>query len=87
MKIENWRPNTFGGKKLGTFSLELPSGMTLVDCSVVNGDKGHFIGLPQKSYEKDGQTKYVALVKFWDREKQTRFDEMVLAALREAGCL
>lgn len=85
MKIDNWRPNNYGGKKLGSFNLELDSGMTLVDCSLVNGENGQFIGLPQKPYEKDGEKKYAATVKFWDRERQDKFNAAVIAALKEQG--
>lgn len=85
MTISNWRPSTNGGKRKGTFSVTMPSGITLIDCSLVEGEKGLFIGMPQKSYQKDGQTKYVAVVKIEDRAISEKFNVQVIQALRDGG--
>lgn len=84
MTITNWKAAT--GARLGTFDLTMPSGMTLVNCSAVNGKDGQFIGLPQRSWKTlDGETKYAACVKIEDRAVQKKFDAQVLEALREEG--
>lgn len=85
MKIANWRPSTSGGARKGSFDLTMPSGMTLIGCSLVDGEKGTFIGLPQRNYVKDGVTKYAATVSIEDRDVREKFNLAVIAALEKEG--
>lgn len=84
MKITRWAASTFPGKRKGAFDLLLPSGMELCGCSLVTGDNGDFVGLPQSSYKaKDGTTKYQKIVKFPDKEKSEQFNRMALKAIQD----
>lgn len=72
---------------MGSFDLILPSGMKLIGCSLVHGEHGMFIGLPTRSWVKDGATKYIATVEIPDKDKRKKFNDSVLVALSEAGAL
>jgi DNA-binding cell septation regulator SpoVG len=87
MKISNWRPSQRDGARLGSFDVTLPSGMMLCGCSLVNGEHGLFVGLPQREYMQGDTKKYAATVKIEDRDKRAKFDALVIQALREDGCI
>lgn len=88
MQIDNWKTNTGTSKRLGTFDLTLPSGMVLKQCSLVNGDNGHFIGLPQSAWvTASGEKKYTSVVEIPDREIRQKFTDAVLVALGAEGYL
>ena len=87
MKISNWKPSQRDGARLGFFDVTLPSGMMLCGCSLINGQNGMFVNLPQREYMKDGEKKYTSTVKIDDRDKKAKFDAMVIEALREDGCI
>ena len=61
MSISDWRPldrNTLRA----SFTLTTPSGMVIHDCTYHTKDDSRWIGLPSRSYEKDGVRKWVPLV-------------------------
>ena len=85
MTIENWKPTT-GGKRVGTFDLTMPSGIVLKQCSLVKGENGEFIGLPQTAWtNNEGQKKYTSVVEIPDKDIRQRFTDAVIRALRELG--
>jgi len=57
--------------------------LVLNECKVFKKDKRRFIGLPTKTYEKDGVKKYSPLVLFDDREMGERFNRQALEAIDE----
>jgi hypothetical protein len=80
-RISNWKPfekNTLRG----FFTLTLPSGMVLHQCSYfVKGDS-RWIGLPsQKFAKKDGSVTYTPMVEFTSREVADKFRDQAVAAL------
>ncbi|MGC1485353.1 MAG: hypothetical protein WA789_16290 [Candidatus Acidiferrum sp.] len=80
-RVTNWKP--FSKKSLrGFFTLTLPSGMVLHQCSYfVKGDS-RWIGLPsQKFTKKDGTVTYTPMVEFTSREVADKFRDQAVAAL------
>lgn len=84
--IRNWRPYSGDSRTLlGFFSLVLESGMVLNDCRLQKSKEGQpFIGLPQRQYEDNGETKYARNIDFVDRETNDRFQKLALDAFRRA---
>jgi hypothetical protein len=89
-QVTNWRPfqkNTLQG----FFSLTLPSGMTINDCtfhvkkfpdSTLNEAK--WIGLPGKPYTKpDKSTSWTPVVEISDRDIRDHFQATAVAAVEE----
>ena len=81
MHVSNWKPlvkNTLRG----FFSLTLPSGMILHNCSLHEKNGHPWIGLPSRRYsDKNGATSYMPIVEFTDRKIKDNFDAQVLQAL------
>lgn len=78
MKITNIKP--INRKALvAQFNIEL-SGI-IVECSLMKGNSGYWIGYPSRQYEKDGQTKSWALVRWDSKEKAEKAKEWMLAEL------
>ena len=84
MKVSNFRPITKGALR-GFFTLTLPSGMVLHDCSLFEKDGKRWISPPsQKFTGKDGKTGYKPLVEFADRNTADNFRRQVLQAIEAA---
>jgi hypothetical protein len=81
MTISNWK--TFTKNTLrGFFTITLPSGMTIHNCSLHEKNGQRWIGLPTEKYtKKDGTIGYVQLVEFTSREIADSFRTQVLRAL------
>ena len=79
-KIKNWRENTGRGVTRGWFTLEAGE-FEINDMSLVKGNKGDFIGFPQRSYEKDGETKYASVVWMPDEKRRYSFQDWAKAEL------
>lgn len=63
MEIKNLRKIEGTGRTKAYFSVSWPGKFTINDCSLVEGnDGGYFVGMPQKSYTKDGNKKYSYVV-------------------------
>jgi DNA-binding cell septation regulator SpoVG len=56
--------------------------LDLNDISVIDGAKGMYIGLPQRSYKKDGETKYAKSV-YLKGEQMDALTEAVLGYFDE----
>lgn len=46
-------------------------------------DARKWIGMPSKMYEKDGEKKYFAHIRFREKEKHEKFQEAVMKAIEE----
>ncbi|GAF80240.1 unnamed protein product [marine sediment metagenome] len=79
-KIKNWRENTQGGKKRGWFSL-IVGDFKIDNFSLVKGPEGDFIGFPDRSYEKDGETKWTPTVWIEDKKRRYAFQDWAKAEL------
>jgi hypothetical protein len=83
--VTEWRSLCTGTSLRGFFTLELPSGLVIVDCSLHekgNGEK--WVGMPARSYTKDnGSVAWVQVVGFTDKATRQRFSKQALAALDE----
>ena len=79
-QIKNWRENTSGGRKKGWFTLVIGD-FEIDDFSLVEGEKGNFIGFPQRSYEKDGVTKYISTTWIKDDKRRYAFQDWALKEL------
>ena len=60
-------------------------GAVQVNFTIIEGSKGLFASLPRRSYEKNGETKWVDEVRFPDKELYTEFQATVLAAFADFG--
>lgn len=79
-EIKNWRKNNGQGKVRGWFTLKAGI-LEINDCSLVEGNKGDFIGLPQRRYEKDGETKYSSVVFIPDEKRRWAFNDWAVKEL------
>ena len=79
-EIKNYRPNTKGGKVKGWFTL-MVNDFEINDCTLVEGSKGDFVGLPQRRYEKDGETKYASIVFIPDEKRRWAFSDWAVKEL------
>jgi len=79
-EVKNWRKNTGQGKVKGWFTLCVGD-FEINDCSLVEGNKGDFIGLPQRKYEKDGETKYSSIVWIANEKRRWAFNDWAVKEL------
>lgn len=79
-EVKNWRKNTGRGKVKGWFTLVIGD-FEINDCSLVEGNKGDFIGLPQRQYEKDGETKYASVVFIPNEKRRWAFSDWAVTEL------
>ena len=80
--VKNYRKNTGKGKIKGWFTLVMGD-FEVNDCSLVEGGKGDFVSMPQRSYEKDGQTKYASIVFIPDEKRRWAFNDWALGELEK----
>jgi DNA-binding cell septation regulator SpoVG len=77
----NWRP--FGKNTLRGFAtLQLASGLIIVDCTLHQKDNSRWVSMPGKPWtDPQGQTKYAQIVDFIDREPRERFSKAAVEAI------
>ena len=79
--ITDWKPferNTLRG----FFSVTLPSGLVIHDCSLHEKGSSRWINFPSQIYTgKDGSTNYKPFLEFRDRKTSVNFRDQVLRAL------
>jgi len=79
--VSNWKAyekNTLRG----FFSLNLPSGLVIHNCTLHEKDGSRWIGLPARQYSKDdGSTSYALLIEFATKEARQQFQTMALEAV------
>jgi hypothetical protein len=73
------------GALIGFFDVELPSGMKLNSCTLLEKDGKRWIGLPSREWVKaDGTKSYVPIVEIPDRDAREKFTNAVLPAAERA---
>jgi hypothetical protein len=90
MRLMSWKPVTKGALR-GFATVELPIGLTLIDCPVLVGPNGAWAALPTKPVlDRDGKHakpggkgQYAPVVEWRDRELADRFSEAVVTVVRE----
>jgi hypothetical protein len=67
------------GSLIGSFDVELPSGLIIHDCKLFEKGASRWIGLPSREYIKnDGTKSYFPILEFRDRETSDRFRDAVM---------
>lgn len=78
---------------LGVVKVELPSGMVIVDMTVLISDCGAWTSPPAKPMvfaditimkNQNGNIRYVPIIEFTSKEVCTRLSDAVIAALRQS---
>jgi len=91
-KILDWRP-LCKNSLLGFAKVELPSGMVLVDVTILTGERGPWASPPSKPMvgrdgvvmkDAGGKTKYVPVIEFTSKEVRDRWSAAVVDAMRAA---
>jgi hypothetical protein len=89
MRATGWRPHSSGTLQ-GFFDLDLPSGLTIRDCTLHEKGERRWIGLPGRPQIEDGRHRtdpatgkpaYVPVVEIRDRERRATFIKHALIAL------
>jgi len=80
MEVLNWRAFSKGSLR-GFFTVVLPSGMRIHDCSLFEKDGSRWVNGPLHSFTSNGKTTHKTLVEFVDKKTAGRFSAAVLAAL------
>ena len=62
-----------------TIQLE-PSGLQIADICLHQKNGKRWLSMPAKPYEKDGETNWIPIVRFSDRENNDSFQEAALKA-------
>ena len=76
----NWkelRRNTLQG----FFSVELPSGLIIHNLTLHQKNDARWCGMPARSYELNGETKWSPIIEFTDDDTRRQFQERVLCAV------
>ncbi len=92
MEVRDWRPMRRGAL-LGFVKIATPSGLVMVDITVMNGERGPWCGMPSKPMldrdgvamkDQAGRVRYVALIEFTSKEAREKFSAAVIEALRSS---
>lgn len=72
------------GTLVGTFDLQLPSGMILIGATHHRQEGKEWIGLPAKRYlGKDGREAWAKVIDFAEKTLRHRFSALALTAVKE----
>ncbi len=91
-KIRDWRPLAKGAL-IGFAKVELPSGLILIDVSILAGPNGPWASPPSKPMigrdgvamrDDAGKARYAPVVEFAGKDVRDRFSAGVITALRAA---
>lgn len=80
IKIENVFVVMKEGTKIKGNAVVNIDGIIVSDVKIIQGKSGLFVGLPSRSYEKDGETKWSDTVRFENVEDQEAVTQAVLNA-------
>ena len=85
MNVVSWRPLERGKSMKGFLSLELPSGIRLIDCSFhQRKDGAKWVSMPAKSFKKhDGAMAWVSLIDFSSRAVRDAFVKQAVTAIEK----
>jgi hypothetical protein len=82
--ISNARKLSKGALR-GFFDVELPSGLKLNGCTLLEKDGKRWIGLPSREWQKpDGTKSYMPIVEIPDRDARDKFAAAVLPLAERA---
>jgi len=82
IEVLNWRAVSSTGSLRGFFTVVLPSGMRIHDCSLFEKDGQRWVNGPLNSFtSNNGKTTRKRLVEFVDKNTAGRFSAAVLSAL------
>jgi hypothetical protein len=90
IRITDWKPVPKGAL-LGFAKIEMPSGMILIDCTILTGANGPWASPPGKPMvgsdgtvvkDADNRIIYTGVVDFVSREKRNQWSQAVVAALQ-----
>jgi hypothetical protein len=73
---------------LGFVEIETPSGLVINDVALHEKNGKHWLSMPARAYEKNGEKSWIPYVKFKNRETTDKFQAAalpaVVSALKEA---
>lgn len=69
---------------LGIFSADFDGIIAIRDIKLVKGKKGKFISWPSRSYEADGETKYVDIAFVMDKDVKADLEKKIKKAYEKA---
>jgi hypothetical protein len=73
------------GALIGFFDVQLPSGMKLNGCTLLEKDGKRWVGLPSREWIKpDGSKSYAPIVEIPDRDARQKFNSVVLPLVERA---
>jgi hypothetical protein len=84
MKATNWRA-VGKGSLIGTFSLEMPSGLILHECALFEKGDRRWVAGPSRKIGTGDAAKYVKLMEFTSRDTSDAFNTDALDALDASG--
>lgn len=80
--VRSWRPYQSGALR-GFVDLEiLELDLIIKECKVFQGQKGSWINLPEREYEKDGERNWTPYLQFSSKERKEEFRKSSLEAMR-----
>ena len=81
IEVTSFRPLVKNSLR-GFLTLRLTNvGMEIRDASLNEKENRRWIGLPARSYQADGKTRWTAIIDFFDKPKGEVFQKAALAAL------
>lgn len=80
IEVQNMFVFTKGNNKIKATATVKFNGMIISDIKLIEGRSGFFVGMPSRSYEKDGETKWVDIVRIEDESDREKLNEAVLNA-------
>jgi hypothetical protein len=86
MKIQNYK-EIRKGSILASFNLSLPkmSDLTIYGVTLFDSNGKRWVSMPSRAYDdpESGKKKYLAYIKFPDKDLNDRFNKLVLEAVEE----
>jgi hypothetical protein len=91
IRLLSWKPIVKGALR-GFATIELPNGLTVVDCPVLLGPNGAWAACPSKPvldnegkhFKADGKPQYTPILQWRTRDLARRFSDEVVALVRAA---
>lgn len=85
--IANFKAITGKPSLRALFTIELPSGMAIHNCALLERNGARWIAMPAEKYTNhaDGKTSFKPLVEFVSRQVADNFRRQVMQALEAAG--
>ena len=78
----DWRARSQNSLR-GFFTLTLPSGLILKECSLHEKEGARWVGMPARQYEKDGAKAWAKIIDFASKAAAQEFQQLALAAFHE----